>query len=196
MLKETAHELERIIASKNVIGTPVDIGDKTVIPLSRFGFGFGAAGAQMNKTAGRGGAGGRHRTDCPHRCPQRHKWPGGSKSSPFGGIRLHRSSRPFRIACTPDRGRHQAVMTAKEERRRITNGPFHIPIFLLSWDPSHSLLYTLSRSLPKSPVKGPRNPNISLFRHHGDFWWQEQEWRGVSPGRNSSSVSVRFTPGP
>ena len=58
MLKETASELENIIASKNVIGTPVDIGDKTVIPLSRFGFGFGAAGAQMNKTGGEGGGAG------------------------------------------------------------------------------------------------------------------------------------------
>src|SRR5512136_1643980 len=58
MLKETAQELERIIASKNVIGTPVDIGDKTVIPLSRFGFGFGAGGAHMNKAGGEGGGAG------------------------------------------------------------------------------------------------------------------------------------------
>ncbi len=58
MLKETAHELERIIASKNVIGTPVDIGDKTVIPLSRFGFGFGAGGAHVNKSGGEGGGAG------------------------------------------------------------------------------------------------------------------------------------------
>ncbi|MGB9176737.1 MAG: spore germination protein GerW family protein [Methanoregula sp.] len=59
MLRETALELEKIIASKNVIGAPVDIGDKTVIPLSRFGFGFGAGGAHMNQSGGEGsGAGG------------------------------------------------------------------------------------------------------------------------------------------
>ena len=59
MLKETASELEKIIASKNVIGTPVEIGDKIVIPLSRYGFGFGAGGAHMNQTGGEGsGAGG------------------------------------------------------------------------------------------------------------------------------------------
>ncbi|MGB9177376.1 MAG: spore germination protein GerW family protein [Methanoregula sp.] len=58
MLRETALELEKIIASKNVIGTPVDIGDKTVIPLSRFGFGFGAGGAHMNQAGGEGGGAG------------------------------------------------------------------------------------------------------------------------------------------
>jgi uncharacterized spore protein YtfJ len=58
MLRETALELEKIIASKNVIGAPVDIGDKTVIPLSRFGFGFGAGGAHMNQAGGEGGGAG------------------------------------------------------------------------------------------------------------------------------------------
>jgi uncharacterized spore protein YtfJ len=58
MLKETASELEKIIASKNVIGTPVDLGDKTVITLSRYGFGFGAGGAHMNKAGGEGGGAG------------------------------------------------------------------------------------------------------------------------------------------
>ena len=58
MLRETASELEKMIASKNVIGTPVDIGDKTVITLSRYGFGFGAGGAHMNKAGGEGGGAG------------------------------------------------------------------------------------------------------------------------------------------
>jgi uncharacterized spore protein YtfJ len=58
MLKETASELEKIIASKNVIGTPVDLGDKTVITLSRYGFGFGAGGAHMNTAGGEGGGAG------------------------------------------------------------------------------------------------------------------------------------------
>jgi uncharacterized spore protein YtfJ len=58
MLRETALELEKIIASKNVMGTPVDIGDKTVIPVSWFGFGFGAGGAHMNQAGGKGGGAG------------------------------------------------------------------------------------------------------------------------------------------
>ena len=58
MLRETASELEKMIASKNVIGTPVEIGDKTVITLSRYGFGFGAGGAHMNKAGGEGGGAG------------------------------------------------------------------------------------------------------------------------------------------
>ena len=59
MLKETALELEKMLASKNVIGTPVDLEDKTVIALTRFGFGFGAGGGHMNQAGGEaGGAGG------------------------------------------------------------------------------------------------------------------------------------------
>src|SRR5512136_455042 len=60
MMKETASELERILASKNVMGAPVDLGDKAVIPVARYGFGFGAGGGQGEKGAGGegGGAGG------------------------------------------------------------------------------------------------------------------------------------------
>ena len=59
MLKETALELEKMLASKNVIGSPVDLGDKAVIALTRFGFGFGAGGGHMNQSGGEaGGAGG------------------------------------------------------------------------------------------------------------------------------------------
>ena len=59
MLKETASLLERILASKNVMGTPIDLGDKAVIPVARFGFGFGAGGAtSANKSSGEGGGAG------------------------------------------------------------------------------------------------------------------------------------------
>jgi uncharacterized spore protein YtfJ len=58
MLKETASNLEKLFANKNVIGTPVDLGDKTMITLSRYGFGFGAGGAHMNQTGGEGGGAG------------------------------------------------------------------------------------------------------------------------------------------
>jgi uncharacterized spore protein YtfJ len=58
MLKETASELERLLASKNVMGTPVDIADKTVIPVARFGFGFGAGGGHGQMGGGEGGGAG------------------------------------------------------------------------------------------------------------------------------------------
>jgi len=60
MLKETAAELKEFLASKNVMGTPVDFGDKALIPIARYGFGFGAGGGQGEKGAGceGGGAGG------------------------------------------------------------------------------------------------------------------------------------------
>ena len=45
MLKETASNLEKLFANKNVIGIPVDLGDKTMITLRRYGFGFWAGGA-------------------------------------------------------------------------------------------------------------------------------------------------------
>jgi uncharacterized spore protein YtfJ len=58
MLKETASNLEKLFANKNVVGTPVDLGDKTMFTLSRYGFGFGAGGAHMNQTGGEGGGAG------------------------------------------------------------------------------------------------------------------------------------------
>jgi uncharacterized spore protein YtfJ len=58
MLRETALELEKMLASKNVMGAPMDIGDKTVIPLTRFGFGFGAGGGHGEKGEGEGGGAG------------------------------------------------------------------------------------------------------------------------------------------
>ncbi len=58
MMKETASEIERILASKNVMGTAVEFGEKAVIPVARFGFGFGAGGGQGKMGAGEGGGGG------------------------------------------------------------------------------------------------------------------------------------------
>jgi uncharacterized spore protein YtfJ len=58
ILKETALELERILASKNVMGAPVDVVDKAVIPVARFGFGFGAGGGQGKMGGGEGGGAG------------------------------------------------------------------------------------------------------------------------------------------
>lgn len=45
MLKSTAVELRESLQPDHVIGKPVDLGDKLVIPVTRFGFGFGAGGS-------------------------------------------------------------------------------------------------------------------------------------------------------
>ena len=55
MLKETAQELEKMLTSKSVLGPSIDIGDKTVIPINRCGFGFGAGGSHGEKGSGDGG---------------------------------------------------------------------------------------------------------------------------------------------
>ena len=57
MLKRTAEELRESLQPNNVIGTPVDLGDKLVIPVTRFGFGFGAGGSGA-KDGGHGSGGG------------------------------------------------------------------------------------------------------------------------------------------
>lgn len=58
MLKSTAVELRESLQPDHVIGKPVDLGDKLVIPVTRFGFGFGAGcsggGGRCTVTWGKG----------------------------------------------------------------------------------------------------------------------------------------------
>jgi uncharacterized spore protein YtfJ len=59
MLKLTADEVSCLLSPAQVIGTPLEIGDKVVIPLVHYGFGFGAGTGQGGeKGAGGSGAGG------------------------------------------------------------------------------------------------------------------------------------------
>jgi len=58
MLTETACQLKEFLASNNVMGTPIDFGEKVVIPIARFGFGFGAGGNQGKEGGGQGAGGG------------------------------------------------------------------------------------------------------------------------------------------
>ena len=58
MLNETASQLKEFLLSKNVIGAPIDLGDKILLPISRFGFGFGAAGSNRKDGGGEGAGGG------------------------------------------------------------------------------------------------------------------------------------------
>lgn len=57
MLKETTNQLKEFLATKNVLGSPVDFGEKTVIPVARYGFAFGAGG-RHEKEGGSQAAGG------------------------------------------------------------------------------------------------------------------------------------------
>lgn len=59
MVKVTAEELRNFITAKAVIGEPLDLGDKVVFSIARFGFAFGAgAGKGPNEGGEGGGAGG------------------------------------------------------------------------------------------------------------------------------------------
>jgi uncharacterized spore protein YtfJ len=54
MIRIAVTELERLISTKNVVGEPVAMGDRVMIPISGYGFGFG--GASGKGTAGEGQA--------------------------------------------------------------------------------------------------------------------------------------------
>ncbi|MDF0592800.1 spore germination protein GerW family protein [Methanotrichaceae archaeon M04Ac] len=59
LLKATIGEMERLLASKTVIGEPITAGGKTVIPLLSVGAGFGVgAGSGKGDEGMGGGAGG------------------------------------------------------------------------------------------------------------------------------------------
>ena len=58
MLKDMAAELKEFLSAKNVMGTPVDFGDKLVVPVTRYGFGFGAGGNTTKDGSGQGAGGG------------------------------------------------------------------------------------------------------------------------------------------
>ena len=59
MLKLAAGEVANLLSPAHVVGTPLEFGDKAVIPLVHFGFGFGAGSRQDGeKGAGGSGAGG------------------------------------------------------------------------------------------------------------------------------------------
>lgn len=59
LLKTTLGELERMLASKTVVGDPIEVGGNTLIPLVSVGFGFGGGGGEGEdaKKAGSKGTG-------------------------------------------------------------------------------------------------------------------------------------------
>lgn len=57
MLKTTSDELDRLLSPSQVMGTAIDLGDKTVIPMVEYGFGFGAGKGGGKGKSGEGGEG-------------------------------------------------------------------------------------------------------------------------------------------
>jgi len=62
-IKTTVEELLKVLATENVIGETIETEDKIIIPVTRFGMAFGAAGAEGQAPANQGkgqgsGAGG------------------------------------------------------------------------------------------------------------------------------------------
>lgn len=60
ILKGVVGELREISKSETIIGEPITVGDKTVIPVVKLHVGFGAGGGQgeHDKSGGFGGGGG------------------------------------------------------------------------------------------------------------------------------------------
>jgi len=60
ILKDIVGELKNIATSQTVVGDPITVGDKTVIPVVKISVGFGAGGGQGIKgdQSGFGGGGG------------------------------------------------------------------------------------------------------------------------------------------
>ena len=61
LTKTTLEEIEKVLTTRTVVGEPITVGDKTLIPLICIGFGFGAGGGSgkgEGKQKGEGAGGG------------------------------------------------------------------------------------------------------------------------------------------
>jgi uncharacterized spore protein YtfJ len=60
LIKEVTEHLKDLINAQSVIGAPIDMGNKIIIPITKFGLGFGAGGGKGSDgdSSGAGGAGG------------------------------------------------------------------------------------------------------------------------------------------
>jgi len=58
LVKTTLSELREIGNAQSVVGDPVEIGETTIIPLVKIGFGFGGGGEEGKNSERSGGGGG------------------------------------------------------------------------------------------------------------------------------------------
>ncbi|MGD0330579.1 MAG: spore germination protein GerW family protein [Nitrososphaeria archaeon] len=56
-IKTMVEELLKLLATKNVVGEPMEFEDKIIIPLKKFGVGFGAGSGEGKGERGEGGKG-------------------------------------------------------------------------------------------------------------------------------------------
>lgn len=61
-IKATIDELQKVLSANNIIGKPIEMEDKIIVPITKMGMGFGTGSSQCgdnNKAGGTsGGAGG------------------------------------------------------------------------------------------------------------------------------------------
>lgn len=58
LMKIIFEELEKIVSANTILGKPVDIGEKVIVPVAGFGFGFGAGEGRNSEKGGSGTGGG------------------------------------------------------------------------------------------------------------------------------------------
>ena len=60
LMKEVVEQLEKMITTKTIVGEPIMVAGKTVIPISKVSFGFGSGGGEgkRGEEGGFGGGGG------------------------------------------------------------------------------------------------------------------------------------------
>ena len=86
MIRIAVSELERLISTKNVVGEPIAMGDRVMIPISGYGFGFGGAfgQGQRGREPGRRRRRGLGRRRCGGRHSDRGRGPGRDGLRPHG----------------------------------------------------------------------------------------------------------------
>ncbi len=57
LVKSTAYEMEKLLATNTVVGEPIAVNGTTIIPLVAMGFGFGAGGGTGKSEKGPEGEG-------------------------------------------------------------------------------------------------------------------------------------------
>jgi len=60
LMKEVVEQLEKLITTKTIVGEPITVAGKTVVPISKVSFGFGSGGGEgkRDEKSGFGGGGG------------------------------------------------------------------------------------------------------------------------------------------
>ena len=58
LLKSIVGELKQIASTESIVGEPITIGERTLVPIIRISIGFGAGGGEGSDNQNRGGFGG------------------------------------------------------------------------------------------------------------------------------------------